>query len=93
MGLTTRQASPIISKSRQLNPVLSPLQVKDLIADGHIIVLLNERVLKLDSWLKLHPGGDNAILHVIGKDATDEINAYVRTRSNLTIYSWLIQLM
>jgi delta8-fatty-acid desaturase len=49
--------------------------VEDLIAEGHAIVILNDKVLKLDSWLRYHPGGDKTILHMVGKDATDEINA------------------
>ncbi|KAK4175803.1 putative fatty acid desaturase [Triangularia setosa] len=56
--------------------VLCPRAVQDLIADGHIIVIYDEYVLKLDSWLERHPGGSLAILHMVGKDATDEINAY-----------------
>jgi len=34
--------------------------------------------LKVDAWLKFHPGGDKAIKHMVGRDATDEVNAYVR---------------
>ncbi|KAK4204555.1 putative fatty acid desaturase [Triangularia verruculosa] len=56
--------------------ILCPRAVQDLIADGHIIVIYDEYVLKLDSWLERHPGGSLAILHMVGKDATDEINAY-----------------
>lgn len=51
--------------------------VDQLIADGHIIVIFEDCVLKLDSWLQKHPGGRLAILHMVGKDATDEIKAYV----------------
>jgi delta8-fatty-acid desaturase len=57
--------------------ILSPKEVEDLIAEGHAIVILNDEVLKLDSWLRYHPGGDKTILHMVGKDATDEVNAYV----------------
>jgi len=49
--------------------------VDALIADGHIIVIFEDYVLKLDSWLQKHPGGRLAILHMVGKDATDEIKA------------------
>lgn len=61
--------------SRRSETFFSFVQVKELIAKGHIIVILDERVLKLDSWLKNHPGGDKAILHMVGRDATDEVNA------------------
>ena len=51
-------------------------QVEGLIAEGKAIVIVDDMVLRLDSWLHLHPGGERAILHMVGKDATDEVNAY-----------------
>ncbi|CAI4212039.1 unnamed protein product [Parascedosporium putredinis] len=56
--------------------VLSPGAIDDLIADGQKIVIMDEYVLKLDGWLDRHPGGRLVILHMVGKDATDEIHAY-----------------
>jgi delta8-fatty-acid desaturase len=55
--------------------ILSASAVDDLIADGHVIVIFEDFVLQLDSWLEKHPGGRLAILHMVGKDATDEIKA------------------
>jgi delta8-fatty-acid desaturase len=55
--------------------ILSAAAVDDMIADGHVIVIFEDFVLKLDSWLQKHPGGRLAILHMVGKDATDEIKA------------------
>lgn len=55
--------------------VLTAAAVEGLIADGHVIVIFEDFVLKLDSWLEKHPGGRLAILHMVGKDATDEIKA------------------
>jgi sphingolipid 8-(E)-desaturase len=55
---------------------LSPRQVEDLIAHGHAVVIYHQDVLKLDAWIKYHPGGDKAIHHMIGRDATDEMNCY-----------------
>ncbi len=46
-----------------------------MIAAGHTIVIFEDYVLRLDSWLDRHPGGRLAILHMVGKDATDEIKA------------------
>ncbi len=45
-----------------------------MIADGHTIVVFEGRVLQLDAWLEKHPGGRLAIMHMVGRDATDEIN-------------------
>jgi sphingolipid 8-(E)-desaturase len=55
--------------------MLTACAVEDLIANGHIIVIFEENVLKLDSWIRKHPGGRLAILHMVGRDATDEIKA------------------
>ena len=55
--------------------VLSRRQVEGLIAAGRSIVIVEGKVLKVDAWLKYHPGGDKAIMHMVGRDATDEVNA------------------
>jgi delta8-fatty-acid desaturase len=47
-----------------------------MIAEGRIIVIFEDNVLRLDSWLDKHPGGRLAILHMVGKDATDEMTVY-----------------
>ncbi|KAG6018842.1 hypothetical protein E4U40_007685 [Claviceps sp. LM458 group G5] len=56
-------------------PVMTRNEIEHLIASGHKIVILNQFVLKVDPWLPYHPGGEKAILHMVGKDATDEIQA------------------
>ena len=58
--------------------VYSRRQIEGLIADGRTIIIVDGKVLKVDAWLKFHPGGDKAIKHMVGRDATDEVNAYVR---------------
>lgn len=50
-------------------------EVEGQIAEGRKIIILDGRVLKADSWLKFHPGGEMAILHMVGRDGTDEIRA------------------
>ncbi|KAM0428521.1 hypothetical protein ACHAPT_006881 [Fusarium lateritium] len=56
--------------------ILTPRAVEAMIADGHTIVVYEDMVLKLDGWMDKHPGGRLAILHMVGRDATDEIKAY-----------------
>ncbi|KAK9472624.1 fatty acid desaturase-domain-containing protein [Dipodascopsis tothii] len=56
--------------------VLSRAAIEQLIHDEHIIVIVDNAVLRLDSWIERHPGGDKVLRHVIGRDATDEFNAY-----------------
>ncbi|KAH0609507.1 uncharacterized protein H6S33_012993 [Morchella sextelata] len=60
---------------RAADRILSRRQVEGLIAEGKTIIILDNDVLRVDAWLKFHPGGDKAILHMVGRDATDEINA------------------
>ncbi len=55
--------------------ILTPRSVEGMIAEGGTIVIFEDCVLRLDSWLEKHPCGRLAILHMVGKDATDEIKA------------------
>ncbi|KAF4464591.1 delta-5 delta-6 fatty acid desaturase [Fusarium albosuccineum] len=56
--------------------ILTPRAVDGMIADGHTIVVYEDYVLRLDGWMERHPGGRLAILHMVGRDATDEMKAY-----------------
>lgn len=56
--------------------ILTRPDIEALIADGRTIIILDGKVLKVDAWLRFHPGGDKAIMHMVGRDATDEVNAY-----------------
>ena len=56
------------------NQILTPRAIESLIADGHYIVINDGQVLRLDGWSEKHPGGKLAIRHMVGRDATDEIN-------------------
>ncbi|KAK9321069.1 fatty acid desaturase-domain-containing protein [Lipomyces orientalis] len=58
------------------NQLLSPEAVESMIAQGKTIVIYEARVLQLDSWLRKHPGGEKVVFHMVGRDATDEFNAY-----------------
>ena len=66
-----RQSSP---QSLASLKTLSRSRIHQLIAKGHLIIVANSRVLQLDKWLSRHPGGEKTILHMVGRDATDEIN-------------------
>lgn len=56
--------------------VLTPEEVSRRIDDGELLVIHHGKVLKLNAWLPRHPGGDKAILHMVGRDASDEIDVY-----------------
>ncbi|OCK96570.1 fatty acid desaturas-like protein [Cenococcum geophilum 1.58] len=63
-------------RANQKNRILSRRQIESLIAAGHSIVIVDDKVLKVDSWLPFHPGGDKAIQHMVGRDATDEVHRF-----------------
>ncbi|KAJ9144686.1 Fatty acid desaturase [Pleurostoma richardsiae] len=54
-------------------PLLSRRQIEGMIAEGHAVFIVDQCVIKGDAWLKYHPGGDKSILHMVGRDATDEV--------------------
>ena len=66
------------AKLSRKEAILSRRDVEGLIADGRTIIIVDGKVLKVDAWLAFHPGGDKAIQHMVGRDATDEVNAYVK---------------
>ncbi|KAK4094089.1 fatty acid desaturase [Purpureocillium lilacinum] len=55
--------------------VLTADVIDAMIANGDTVVIFQDYVLRLNSWLALHPGGSLAILHMVGRDATNEITA------------------
>ncbi|KAF3763744.1 hypothetical protein M406DRAFT_51126 [Cryphonectria parasitica EP155] len=55
--------------------MMTAREIEGLIADGRSIIIKDQYVLKVDAWMKYHPGGDKAIQHMVGRDATDEVNA------------------
>ena len=69
---TTRTGRP----ERELK-VLSRSEIEAQIAEGRHIFILNGEVIKADAWLAYHPGGPKSIKHMVGRDATDEVTAYV----------------
>jgi sphingolipid 8-(E)-desaturase len=51
--------------------------VAERVLAGDTLVIYRNNVLRIPpSWLKAHPGGDLAILHFVGRDATDEVDAF-----------------
>ena len=72
MAVSTSPSRPISRKEA----ILTRKQVEGMIADGRTIIIIDGKVIKADAWLRFHPGGDKAIMHMVGRDATDEVNAY-----------------
>ena len=64
-----------LTPSKREYPLLSRQDVGRMIAKGFRVIIVDQHVLKVDPWIRYHPGGDLAILHMVGRDATDEVNA------------------
>lgn len=51
--------------------------IADRIIRGENLVIYRGQLLRIpQSWLQAHPGGALSILHFVGRDATDEIEAF-----------------
>lgn len=83
MGSRSSPSGPVSRKEA----ILTRDQVEEMIADGRTIFVVDGMVLKVDAWLKFHPGGDKAIMHMVGRDATDEVNGYGYSSNGLQMYS------
>ncbi|KAF7966251.1 hypothetical protein HWV62_39421 [Athelia sp. TMB] len=52
-------------------------EVAARILQGDSLLIYDNHLIRVpQSWLKAHPGGDLAILHFLGRDGTDEIQAF-----------------
>ncbi|GJC87341.1 delta 8-(E)-sphingolipid desaturase [Colletotrichum liriopes] len=69
-------------------PLMSRRQVEGLIAQGRVVTIIDQFVVKLDGWLAYHPGGDKAIQHMVGRDATDEVTVLhsLEAKAQMTRY-------
>ena len=54
---------------------ISRRRIEHLIAQGHLIVIVDTQILKLDGWVEKHPGGRLPLLHMVGVDASCEVAA------------------
>ncbi|KAM0754728.1 fatty acid/sphingolipid desaturase [Meredithblackwellia eburnea MCA 4105] len=58
-------------------PLLSRATIASRIAAGELLVIHLPLVYRVPiAWLDIHPGRDLAILHYVGRDASNEIEAY-----------------
>jgi delta8-fatty-acid desaturase len=55
---------------------LTRQQVAERICEGQVLIIYRSQVLNATKWASHHPGGALALLHFVGRDATDEIDAY-----------------
>jgi sphingolipid 8-(E)-desaturase len=58
-------------------PIWTREQVAARILAGETLFILGNKVIRVpQSWLDAHPGGSLAILHFVGRNATDEVDAF-----------------
>lgn len=50
-------------------------EIEGLIAQGRKIIIIDGRVIKADAFIPYHPGGNLTIMHMVGRDCTDEVRA------------------
>lgn len=74
--MSVRIEAPQASTSNSSKMELSRDEVKHLISLGHVLVLHRRSIYRLNNWMDRHPGGALAILHFMGRDAANEIEAY-----------------
>lgn len=84
MAIVTNQVASEAPTMQQMR-VLSRREIEGMISEGQHIIIVSQYVLKVDSWLSYHPGGDKTIMHMVGRDATNEVTVYVLL--TLSIYS------
>ncbi|KAJ3270378.1 hypothetical protein HK104_004936, partial [Borealophlyctis nickersoniae] len=66
--------TPVVTK--ELKKV-TRTEIKERIKQtNEVIVIIGNKVYNLTKWIKYHPGGDLAIVHMNGKDATDAYTAF-----------------
>ncbi|KAH7119160.1 fatty acid desaturase [Dendryphion nanum] len=64
------------SQLQRKSKIITRREIEALIASGRAIVIVDNKVLKLDAWLPYHPGSQKAIQHMVGRDATDEVQRF-----------------
>ena len=82
--------APVTQTSRYREQVIGRGRVEELIAEGRKIVIVDGRVLKVDAWLPYHPGGDKALLHMVGRDATNEVRAFHSSETQQFMHKYQI---
>lgn len=70
--------------------ILSRSEIEHRISQGDAIVIFENSVLRMNKWIKYHPGGDKAVHHLVGRDATDEMIAYHGDETQATFKKWKV---
>lgn len=72
-------------------PVVSREAVAQRILAGEHLIVYRGQLLNISTgWLEKHPGGSLALLHFVGRDATDEIDAFHSDATRVIINKYSI---
>jgi len=74
--METKTEETTRSESSSKETVWTRAMIAASILDGKLLIIYDAKVFDLTQWAPLHPGGALAILHMIGRDATAQINVY-----------------
>ena len=64
------------SSTRKADRIIPRSELVERIIAGQNLVIYHRHVLDLTRWADQHPGGSLAVLHFVGRDASDEMDAY-----------------
>ena len=84
MSKTAAVSSPAgvdTSCKNSTKPVLDRHTIAKRICSGELLFIYQSLVINASAWSSKHPGGVLAILHFVGRDATDEVEAYHSTEA------------
>lgn len=62
--------------SRSQKHIWDRTEIATRITQGQQLIIYRGRILNVTPWAPYHPGGALALLHFVGRDATNEIEAY-----------------
>ncbi|KAJ5252110.1 hypothetical protein N7489_002520 [Penicillium chrysogenum] len=78
------------SRPSRKDSLLTRRYIEGLIAEGKHVIIFEGRVLRVDPFIRYHPGGEKPIKHMVGRDATDEINALHSEEARQRMHSYQI---
>jgi delta8-fatty-acid desaturase len=55
--------------------LFSDVEIQAKVAQGRLVIIYDRKVYDLTKWKQYHPGGELALVHMNGKDATDAMIA------------------
>jgi len=61
---------------KSAKPVIDRHTIAKRISTGELLFIYHALVINASAWANRHPGGVLAVLHFVGRDATDEVEAY-----------------